>query len=431
LVVGAREAGVLEETRDRDQIIQRVAALDVGKAELTCCVRVPGQGGSGRRLQEVRTYQTMTRWLLVMAERLAELGVTRVVMEATSDYWKGIYYLLEAHGFEVWLVNARDVKHLPGRPKTDTLDAVWLCKLAERQMLRPSFVPPQPIRQLRDVTRYRADLVAVRTAEKQRVEKLLEDAQIKLSVVASDIFGVSGRAMLAALVAGERDPKILAQLARTRLRAKLGPLVEAFTGFFTDQHAFLLAKMLARVDQLDADLAELDAKLAELIAPFVAAVDRLDEIPGVGQVAARLLLAELGTDMTRFPTAGHLVSWAKFAPGVKESAGKPKGSGSTGHGNPYLARVLGEAAVAASKTDTFLGERYRRIARRRGKRRAIVAVGRSILVIVWHLLSDPTARFQDLGTGFYDTRINAERVKRNHIRQLEALGYKVTLQPAA
>ena len=226
-------------------------------------------------------------------------------------------------------------------------------------------------------------------------------------------------------------PRSPARLARTRLRAKLGPLVEAFTGFFTDQHAFLLAKMLARVDQLDADLADLDAKLAELIAPFADAVDRLDEIPGVGQLAAHLLLAELGTDMTRFPTAGQLVSWAKFAPGVKESAGKRKGSGSTGHGNPYLARVLGEAAVAASKTDTFLGERYRRIARRRGKRRAIVAVGRSILVIVWHLLSDPTARFQDLGAGFYDTRINAERAKRNHIRQLEALGYKVTLQPAA
>jgi transposase len=207
--------------------------------------------------------------------------------------------------------------------------------------------------------------------------------------------------------------------------------VEAFTGFFTDQHAFLLGKMLARVDQLDADLAELDAKLQELIAGFAGAVDRLDEIPGVGQVAARLLLAELGTDMTRFPTAGHLVSWAKFAPGVKESAGKRKGSGSTGHGNPYLARVLGEAAVAASKTDTFLGERYRRIARRRGTKRAIVAVGRSILVIVWHLLADPTARYHDLGPGFYDTRINAERTKRNHIRQLEGLGYKVTLQPAA
>jgi transposase len=215
------------------------------------------------------------------------------------------------------------------------------------------------------------------------------------------------------------------------LRAKLGPLVEAFCGFFTDQHAFLLAKMLARVDALDADLGELDAKLAELIAPFALAVDRLDEIPGIGQLAAQLLIAELGVDMTRFPTAGHLVSWAKFAPGVSESAGKRKGSGSTGHGNPYLARVLGEAAVAASKTDTFLGERYRRIARRRGKRRAIVAVGRSILVIVWHLLADPTLRFHDLGAGFYDTRINGERAKRNHLRQLEALGYKVTLEPAA
>jgi transposase len=308
---------------------------------------------------------------------------------------------------------------------------VWLCKVAERQLLRPLFVPPRPIRQLRDVTRYRADLVGVRTAEKQRVEKLLEDAQIKLSVVASDIFGVSGRAMLAALVAGERDPKRLAQLARARMRAKLSLLEEAFTGFFTDQHAFLLGKMLARVDGLDADLAELDAKLQELIAPLAHAVERLDEIPGVGQTAAHLLIAEIGADMTRFPTAGHLVSWAKFAPGVKESAGKRKGRGSTGHGNPYLARVLGEVAVAASKTDTFLGERYRRIARRRGKKRAIVAVGRSILVIAWHLLSDPEAHFHDLGAGFYDTRIGPERTKRNHIRQLEALGYKVTLEPAA
>ena len=420
---------MLEETQETEEIIQRVAALDIGKAELTCCVRVPGT--SSRRLQEVRTYQTMTRSLLVMADRLAELGVTRVVMEATSDYWRGVFYLLEAHGFETWLVNARDVKHLPGRPKTDTLDAVWLAKVAERQMLRPSFVPPQPIRQLRDVTRYRVDLVAVRTAEKQRVEKLLEDAQIKLSVVASDIFGVSGRAMLAALIAGERDPEVLAQLARRRLRAKLGVLKEAFTGFFTDHHAFLLARMLGRIDALDADIAALDRKLEELVGPFAAAVDRLDEIPGVGRTAAQVLIAELGVDMTRFPTAGHLVSWAKFAPGVKESAGRRKGSGATGHGSPYLARVLGEAAVAAGRTDTFLGERYRRIARRRGKQKAIVAVGRSILVIVWHLLSDPTVGFHDLGAGFYDTRVNPERAKRNHIRQLEALGYKVTLEPAA
>src|ERR671910_2152612 len=215
-------------------------------------------------------------------------------------------------------------EHLPGRPKTDTLDAVWLCKLAERQMLRPSFVPPRPIRQLRDVTRYRVDLVAARTAEKQRVEKLLEDAQIKLSVVASDIFGVSGRAMLAALLAGERDPKVLAQLARTRLRAKLGQLEEAFTGHFSDHHAFLLQTMLGRIDQASADIAELDRKIEEEIAPFQAAVDRLDEITGVGRTAAQVVIAEVGTDMGRFPTAGHLASWARFAPGVKQSAGKAK-----------------------------------------------------------------------------------------------------------
>jgi transposase len=282
--------------------------LDIGKAELVCCVRVPGEGKRGKRLQEVRTYSTMTRSLLVLADRLGALGVTRVVLEATSDYWKAPFYLLEAAGFEVWLVNARDVKHLPGRPKTDRLDAVWLAKVAERQMLRPSFVPRPAIRRLRDVARYRVHLVEVRTAEKQRVEKLLEDAQIKLSVVASDIYGVSGRQMLAALIAGERDPKLLAQLARGRMRAKLSVLAEAFTGFFTDHHAFLLAKMLARVDALDGDIAELDRKLEELIVPFQAAVDRLDEITGVGRTAAQVILAEIGTDMARFPTAGHLAS---------------------------------------------------------------------------------------------------------------------------
>jgi transposase len=422
---------MLEETQDTEEIIGRVAALDIGKAELVCCVRVPGAAGSGKRAQEVRTYPTMTRSLLVLADRLGELGVSRVVMEATSDYWRSPFYLLEAHGFEVWLVNARDVKHLPGRPKTDKLDAVWLCKVAERQMLRPSFVPPPAIRMLRDLTRYRADLVAVRTAEKQRVEKLLEDAQIKLSVVASDIFGVSGRDMMAALIAGERDPKVLAQLARRRLRAKLSLLEEAFYGRFSDHHAFLLERMLGRIHQASADIAALEAKIDQEIAPFQAAVDQLDEITGVGRTAAQVVIAEIGTDMGRFPTAGHLVSWARFAPGVKQSAGKQKGKATTGHGNPYLARVLGEAAVAAGKTDTFLGERYRRIARRRGAKKAIVAVGRSILIIIWHLLSDPDARFHDLGAGFYHTRIDADRRKRNHVRQLEALGYKVTLQPAA
>jgi transposase len=431
VAIDSQGGRVLEETQDTEEIIARVAALDIGKAELVCCVRVPSAQGSGKRRQEVRTYPTMTRSLLVLADRLGELGVTRVVMEATSDYWKSPFYLLEAHGFEVWLVNAKDVKHLPGRPKTDKLDAVWLCKVAERQMLRPSFVPPPPIRRLRDLTRYRADLVAARTAEKNRVEKLLEDAQIKLSVVASDIFGVSGRAMLAALIAGERDPKVLAQLARRRLRAKLSQLEEAFHGRFSDHHGFLLDTMLGRIDQASADIAVLEAHIEAEIAPFQAAADRLDEITGVGRAAAQVLIAELGVDMGRFPTAGHLVSWARFAPGVKESAGKKKGKATTGHGNPYLARVLGEAAAAAGKTNTFLGERYRRIARRRGAKKAIVAVGRSILIIIWHLLSDPDARFHDLGPGFYDTRIDADRRKRNHVRQLEALGYTVTLQPAA
>ena len=332
---------------------------------------------------------------------------------------------------ETWLVNAKDVKHLPGRPKTDKLDAVWLCKLAERQMLRPSFVPPPPIRVLRDLTRYRADLIGVRTAEKQRVEKLLEDAQIKLSVVASDIFGVSGREMMAELIAGQRNPRVLAQFARGRMRAKLSELEEAFTGRFNDHHGFLLSKMLARIDQVDADLADLDVRIEAEIAPFAEEAARLDEIPGIGQHAACVILSEIGIDMSRFPTAAHLCSWARFAPGVKESAGRRKGNETTGHGNPYLARVLGEAALSAGKTDTFLGERYRRIARRRGKKKAIVAVGRSILVIIWHLLSDDQARFHDLGPDFYDTRAGTEHAKRNHIRRLQALGYRVTLEPAA
>jgi len=394
-------------------------------------VRVPDSSGGSRRVQEVTTYSTMTRSLQTMAERLLDLGVTRVVMEATSSYWKPPFYMLEAHGFQTWLVNAKDVKHLPGRPKTDRLDAVWLCKVAERQMLRPSFVPPVPIRRLRDLTRYRIGLVSDQGREKNRVEKLLEDAQIKLSVVASDIFGVSGREMMAALISGERNPQVLAQMARSSMRRKIPQLEEAFVGYFTEHHRFLLAKMLARIDALDADIADVETQIEAQIAPFAPAVARLDEIPGVGATAAAVIIAEVGVDMTRFPTPAHLSSWARFAPGVKESAGRKKGIGSTGHGDRYLARVLGEAAVGASRPNTFLGERYRRIARRRGKKKAVVAVGRSILVIVWHLLSDPETRYHDLGSGYYDSRINPERKKRNHIRQLEALGYRVTLQPAA
>jgi transposase len=422
---------MLQESEEREEIIERVAALDIGKAELVCCVRVPSPVRAGQRMQEVATYSTMTRSLGVMADRLHELGVTRVVMEATSDYWKPPFYLLEAAGFETWLVNAKDVKHLPGRPKTDRLDAVWLCKVAERQMLRPSFVPPKPIRKLRDLTRYRAALVAQSSAEKNRVEKLLEDAQIKLSVVATDIFGVSGRAMMAALIAGQRDPTTLAQMARTRMRTKIPQLQEAFVGHFEDHHAFLLSQMLDRIDGLDVAVTRVEQRIEAEIAPFAETVSRLDEIPGVGITAAHVIIAEVGTDMAQFPTAAHLCSWARFAPGVKESAGRTKGNGATGHGNRYLASVLGEAAISAAKTDTFLGERYRRIARRRGKKKAAVAVGRSILVIIWHLLSDPQARFVDLGPDYYDTRMGTERAIRNHIRRLQDLGYRVTLEPAA
>jgi transposase len=419
---------VLEETQEREEIIERIAALDIGKAALVCCVRLPNPGRPGRRLQDVQTYSTMTRSLMRMVDRLRELGVTRVVMEATSDYWKPAFYLLEAAGFETWLVNARDVKHLPGRPKTDRLDAIWLCKVAERQMLRPSFVPPPEIRMLRDLTRYRVDLVAAQTAEKNRVEKLLEDAQIKLSVVASDIFGVSGRAMMAALIAGQRDPRQLAQLARASLRRKIDTLEEAFIGRFTDHHAFLLAKMLTRVDAIDGDITDVDARIEAYIAPFASAAVRLEQIPGIGPVAARAIIAEIGTDMSRFPTPAHLASWARFSPKVNESAGRAKGGGATGHGNPYLARTLGQVAVGAARTPTFLGERYRRIARRRGAKRAIVAVGRSTLIVIWHLLSDAEAVFHDLGVDFYDSRIHPQHRARTHIQQLEALGFTVTVE---
>jgi transposase len=467
------------EVDDHEQILGRVAAIDVAKASGMVCTRVPHATKAGKRVTRVWQVGSTTNQILELAEQLAGEGIERVVVESTSDYWRPFVYLLEARGLVVWLVNAHDVKHLPGRPKTDKLDAVWLCKLNERGMLRPSFVPPAQIRRLRDYTRLRADLTADRSRHKQRLEKLLEDALIKLGTVATDILGVSGRAMLEALITGQRDPKVLAELARGRLRVKHAALVEALTGRFDDHHAELARMLLDQIDTLSGQIDQLTARIeqtitaipaaqrpapatgaggdaaatlqagitsaasvpghpnsgvdpetGELLAAALPAVDRLDEVAGIGRHAAQVILAEVGLDMGQFPTPGHLVSWARLSPRTIQSGTKHR-AGATGKGNPYLKSVLGEAATAAAKTDTFLGERYRRLVRRIGKRKALVAIARSILVIVWHLLADPTARFHDLGADYYASRIDKNRKTRNLVRQLEALGHKVTLQPAA
>lgn len=413
------------------ELVERVCAIDIGKAALVACVRVPHETLPGRRAQEVRELATTTGSLLGLADWLRCQQVDLVAMEATSDYWKPVFYLLEAQGLRCWLLNAKHVKNVPGRPKTDKLDAVWLAKVVERGMCRPSLVHPRPIRQLRDLTRYRRSLVRERSREKQRLEKVLEDAQIKLDTVVANLHSVSGRAMLEAMIAGERNPRVLAGMARGRMRRKIPQLEEALRGHFDDHHGFICATMLRRIDALADDITTLDAKIEELVSPHLETVARLDDIPGVGARSAQELIAEIGLDMALFPTAGHLVSWAKFAPIDSQSAGRRKPS-STGKGNPWLAATLGEIVAALSRTDTFLGDRYRRLSRRRGKKRALVAVGNSVLTVVWHLLSDPATPFHDLGSDYYDTRINKQRRQRDLVRQLEHLtGQRVTLQPAA
>jgi transposase len=418
-----------EVTEETDGLAERAAGLDIGKASLVACVRVPAEGRPGRFRQEVRTFATTTRSLLGLRDWLASEGVTRVVMEATSAYWKPPFYLLEDDIPECWLVNAREVKNVPGRPKTDKLDAVWLARLAGRGMVRPSFVPPPWQRELRDLCRYRRTLIQERTREKQRAEKLLEDTQVKLSSVITDILGVSGRAMLEALIAGQRDPHVLAGLARGSMRGKAAVLREALTGRFRDHHGYLLRMMLDRIDAITAQAARLTTRIDAALAPFARQVAQLDEIPGISPAGAAEIIAETGVDMTRFPTAAHLVSWAKFAPRARESAGTARPA-STGKGSPWIGGTIGEAATGAARTKTFLAARYRRIARRRGKKRALVAVGNSILTITWHLLSDPDAHFTDLGPDWHD-RIAPARRKHQLIHELERLtGATVTLQDA-
>jgi transposase len=419
-------------TEEPGELVARVAALDIGKAVLTACVRTPAVAGQGRRVQSVREYPTLTSSLVQLADWLRLERVELVAMEATGAYWKPVFYLLEAEGLQCWLVNPKHVKNVPGRPKTDKLDAVWLAKVVEHGMCGPSLVHPKPIRQLRDLTRYRRSLVREQTREKQRLEKLLEDSQVKLSTVISDVLGVSGRQMLEAMIAGQRDPRVLAQMAHGTMRAKISLLEEALTGHFEDHHARLARRMLARIDAAAADIAELDREIEELTRPFHHLIAALDQIPGVNTRAAQEIIAEVGIDMSRFPTAAHLVSWAKFAPIAKTSAGRGTPGGSTGKGNPWLAGTLGEVVAGAGRTHTFLGERYRRLARRRGKDRAIVAVGNSVLKIVWQLLSDPSRQYADLGEGWYESRRQTGRRKSELIRQLQALtGQRVTLEPVA
>jgi transposase len=383
-----------------------------------------------------------TNAILELADHLVCQGVTRVVMEATGAYWKPWFYLLEARGLPCWLVNARQVKNVPGRPKTDKLDAIWLAKLTERGMLSPSFVPPEPIRRLRDLTRTRTVFTDERSRHKQRVEKILEDAQIKLSTVATDIFGVSGRAMLDAMIAGERDPRVLAEMARARMRNKKDALIEALTGNFTDHHARLIALLLKTIDHLTEQIEELSHQIEQAISELpppdggggggggMGLIERLDEIPGIGPATAQVIIAELGIDMSVFPTADHLASWAKLCPRTIQSGAKSTG-GKTGKGNPWLKRALGEAAMSAAKTDSFLGARYRRLVKRKGHGKALVAVARSMLVIIWHLINDPTARYQDLGSDHHQRLTDPAAKTRALVRQLESLGHQVALTPTA
>ncbi len=415
-----------------DVYVERIAGIDIGKAALSVTIRVP-QPGSGRRRQVTRTYSTMTAALSTMADWLAGEGITRVVMEATSDYWKPVYYLLEAAGcFEVWLVNAYHVKGVPGRRKTDNIDSAWLAKVAECELVRPSFVPPQPIRELRDLSRYRTSLVRDRTRLAQRLEKILEDAGIKLTVVASEILGASSQSIITALVDGERDPGVLAELAKAKLRNKRRELVEALTGRFSDHHGFLCRQMMQRIAALDEDVRIMDAEIARVTDIYQPRITQLVSVPGISQITARRLIAEIGVDMSVFPTPEHLSAWAAMAPRPRSSAGKTR-HGSTGKGNRHLAGVLGESVATIARSNTFIGARHRRLAARRGKRRAIVATSRHLLIIIWHLLHDPTSTtmFNDLGPDYHLNRIDPAKRTRQLIHQLEQLGHTVSLETAA
>jgi transposase len=406
-----------------DVVHARCCGLDVHKRTVVACLLTSASGGEPSK--EVRTFGAMTDDLLRLADWLTSVGCTHVAMESTGVYWKPVYNLLEG-AVEVLVVNARHIKAVPGR-KTDVKDCEWIAELLRHGLLHPSFIPDRPQRELRELTRYRTSLIQERAAEVNRLQKVLEGGNIKLAAVATDIMGTSGREMLAALVGGESEPATLAQLARGRLREKMPQLEQALAGQFGVHQRFMVAQQLAHIDFLDELIERVSAEIAERMRPFEEAVTLLDTIPGVGRRTAEVLVAEIGADMTRFPSAAHLAAWAGLAPGNNESAGKRRHAPMR-KGSPWLRAALVEAAQAAARTkSTYLGAQFRRLLPRKGKKRAAVAVGQSILIIVYHVLTKREP-YQDLGVTYFDQRAR-HVVERRLVRRLEALGYTVSLQP--
>jgi transposase len=418
----------MEEVTDEPLYRDRVCGIDIGKAGMAATIRVPSDRGPARRAAETREFGTTRREVLALADWLRSWQVPAVVMEATGDYWKPVFYRLEAEGFECVLADPKQVKNLPGRPKRDRSDSRWLAACFERGSVTACFVAAPEFRVIRLHTRYRRDLTGERTREKQRAEKLLESAAIKLSSVLTDLHGVTGRDIMEHLIAGERDPKALAGLARGRARVKISQLHAALEGaeFFTPEHAGLLKTMLGRIDRLSGETGALTETIERLLAPWEEPLQQAESMPGWGRRAAQDALAETGPDMSRFPSGAHLASWAGRTP-LDNSSGARTGKTKSKKGNKYLAAITGETAVAAGKTQTREGERYRRLARRRGKAKAQVALGNTQLKVYHALLSNPGARHQDLGPDYYERRAGNRRQIAHHVSKLGALGFEVTL----
>jgi transposase len=418
----------VDEVTDEPLYRGRVCGIDIGKAQMVATIRVPSEKDPARRAAETRSFGATRREVLALADWLRSWQVPAVVMEATSDYWKGPFYRLEAEGFECVLADAKQVKNLPGRPKRDPADSRWLAACFERGAVTACFVATPEFRIIRLHTRYRRDLTEERTREKQRAEKLLESAAIKISSVLTDLHGVTGRDIMDHLIAGERNPKVLAQLARRQARRKISQLEQALEGaeFFLAEHAALLTVMLARIDRLTADIDQLTAVIERLLAPHEEQLAQAESMPGWGRRAAQDTLAETGVDMSRFPTGAHLSSWAGRAP-LDHQSGKRAGRATAKKGNRYLGAVTGETAVAAGRTQTREGARHRRLARRRGKAKACVATGNTQLKVLHKLLSHPGMRYQDLGVDYYERQRDIRRQIAHHVGKLGSLGFEVTL----